>query len=179
MSRKLGFIGLKGHESVVLRWRGAELNKAAPGTIEIVAVADDVPEELTKFTKQAQLKGAQAYPDWRHLLEHSLLDVVCLSDANDLHTEQIIECAKRNIDIVTEKPLALSLEDLARVRAVLAKSKSRLTMLLTMRHEAKYTMVRRLIQEGAIGDVAQVTAQNRTASKNVPLGSKMPSAWAA
>jgi len=158
MSRKLGFIGLKGHESVVLRG-AAELNKAKPGSIEIVAVADDVPEELAAFAKQQQVQGAQAYPDWRHLLEHTMLDVVCLSDANDLHTEQIIECAKRNIDIVTEKPLALTLEDLARVKAALAKSKSRLTMLLTMRHEPKYTVVRRLIQEGAIGDVAQVTAQ--------------------
>lgn len=158
MSRKLGFIGLKGHESVVLRG-AAELNKATPGAIEIVAAADDVPEELAKFMKQPQLQGAQPYADWRQLLEHALLDVVCLSDANDLHTEQIIECAKRNIDIVTEKPLALSLEDLARVKLALSKSKSRLTMLLTMRHEPKYTVVRRLIQEGAIGDVAQVTAQ--------------------
>jgi predicted dehydrogenase len=158
MPRKLGFIGLKGHESIVLR--GSEvLNKTTPGAIQIVAVADDVPEELAKFTKQASLKGAQAYPDWRHLLEHTMLDVVCLSDANDLHAEQIIECAKRNIDIVTEKPLALSLEDLKRIKAALAKSKSRLTMLLTMRHEAKYPVVRRLIQEGAIGEIALVTAQ--------------------
>jgi predicted dehydrogenase len=156
MTRKLGFIGLKGHESVVLRG-AADLNKATPGAIEIVAVADDVPEELAKFTKQN--RGAQGYPDWRQLLEHALLDVVCLCDANDLHAEQIIECAKRNIDIVTEKPLALNLEDLARVKAALAKSKSQLTMLLTMRHESKYAAVRRLIQEGAIGEVAQVTAQ--------------------
>lgn len=156
MTRKLGFIGLKGHESVVLRG-AAELNKGNPGKIEIVAVADDVPEELAKFTKQN--KGVQGYPDWRQLLEHAMLDVVCLSDANDLHAEQIIECAKRNIDIVTEKPLALNLEDLARVKAALAKSKSRLTTLLTMRHEPKYTVVRRLVQEGAIGDVALVTAQ--------------------
>jgi predicted dehydrogenase len=158
MTRKLGFIGLKGHESVVLRG-AAELNKVTPAAIEIVAVADDVPGELAKFAKQPQLKGAQAYPEWRQLLEHAMLDVVCLSDANDLHTEQIIECARRNIDIVTEKPLALNLEDLTRVNAALAKSKSRLTMLLTMRHEAKYSVVRRLVQEGAIGDVAQVTAQ--------------------
>ena len=71
----------------------AELNKATPGAIEIVAVADDVPDELAKFARQPQLKGAQAYPEWRQLLEHALLDVVCMSDANDLHTEQIIECA--------------------------------------------------------------------------------------
>ena len=158
MSRKLGFIGLKGHESVVLRG-AAELNKATPGAIEIVAVADDVPEELAKFMKSPQLQGAQPYADWRHLLEHAMLDVVCLSDANDLHTEQIIECAKRNIDIVTEKPLALSLEDLARVKATLAKSKSRLTMLLTMRHEEKYAEVRRIVHAGIIGDVGQVTVQ--------------------
>jgi predicted dehydrogenase len=34
-----------------------------------------------------------------------------------------------------------------------------MTMLLTMRHEAKYATMRRLVQEGAIGPVCQVTSQ--------------------
>ncbi len=102
---------------------------------------------------------AEVYTDWRHLLEHTMMDVCCVADENQLRAEQLMALASRGVHIVTEKPLTTTLEDLQRVRAALAKSKSSLTMLLTMRHEAKYAKMRELVQAGAIGEVAQATAQ--------------------
>ncbi|MGC4004968.1 MAG: Gfo/Idh/MocA family oxidoreductase [Pirellulales bacterium] len=165
MPLKLALIGLKGHEGVVLA--GAK----QLGDIELIAVADDVSKNLVAFKKTEKLAAAaQGFDDWRQLFEQTRPDVVCLSDANDLHAAQILVAASKGIDVVTEKPLALTLDDLAKVRAALATSKTRLTALLTMRHEAKYSVVRKLIADGAIGDVAQVTAQ-----KSYRLGTR--DAW--
>lgn len=151
---KLGLIGLKGHQNVVLD--GAK----ELGDVELVAVSDNNEAELAKFVHETpQAKNAQTYRDWTHLVEHTLMDVCCVCDENHLHAEQLIALAERNIDIITEKPLTTTLEDLDRVRAALAKSKSQLTMLLTMRHEAKYARLRELVQSGAIGEVAQITSQ--------------------
>lgn len=151
---KLGIIGLKGHQNVVLA--GArEL-----GDIELVAVADDNPESLDAFLKREPLaRGAEKYADWRHLVEHSMLDIVCLCDENAIRPEQLDLLLARGIHVVTEKPLATTLEGLGRVRAALARSKSRMTMLLTMRHEARYATMRQWIQKGAIGAPALATAQ--------------------
>lgn len=151
---KLGIIGLKGHQNVVLA--GArEL-----GDIELVAVSDDNPETLEVFLKREPLaKGAEKYADWRHLVEHSMLDIVCLCDENAIRPEQLHSLLARGIHVVTEKPLATTLEGLATVRAALARSKSRMTMLLTMRHEARYATMRKWIRKGAIGEPALATAQ--------------------
>jgi predicted dehydrogenase len=151
---KLGLIGLKGHQSVVLE--GAR----QLGNVELVAISDDSKADLEKFKKREALaKNAELYTDWKHLLDHAMLDVCCVCDENHLRAEQLIALARHNVHIVTEKPLATTLEDLDRIKNALARSKSKLTMLLTMRHEAKYATLRRLVREGAIGEVCQASAQ--------------------
>lgn len=151
---RLGLIGLKGHQSVVLD--GAR----QLGDVELVAVSDDDARALDSFIRDTpQARQAQKYIDWRHLIEHTVMDVCCVCDENGVRAEQLIALAKRNIHIVTEKPLTTTLEDLDRVRAALGESKSKLTMLLTMRHEPKYAKMRELVQSGVIGEVCQISSQ--------------------
>jgi predicted dehydrogenase len=151
---KIGLIGLKGHHSVVLR--GA----AEFGGCEIVGIADDDTAAAEKLRKRDPLAAnAQIYPDWRRLLDHAMLDVCIVGDENGKRAEQLIALAQLGTHIIAEKPLTTTLADLAKVKSALGKSKSQLTMLLTMRHEPKYGEARRLIQEGAIGDVCLATAQ--------------------
>jgi len=150
-----GFIGLKGHASVVVRGMEEMSNCRA------VAVSDDDGAEVDSFVKKnkALAAGAQTYRDWRHLVEHTMMDVCCVCDEIGIRAEQLIALAERGCHVVSEKPLASNLEDLERVRKAFAKSKGRLTMLLTMRHEPKYATMRRLVKEGAVGNVALATAQ--------------------
>ena len=151
---KIGIIGLKGHQGVVLK--GA----TQLGDCEVVAVCDDQQQALDAFRKTEPLaKRAELYRDWRHLVDHTMMDVCCVCDENGRRAEQLTWLLERNVHIVTEKPLTTTLSDLARVRAALESSKSRLTMLLTMRHEAKYVAMRKLVQEGAVGVVCQAASQ--------------------
>jgi predicted dehydrogenase len=151
---RLGLIGLKGHQSVVLA--GAR----QLGDVELVAVSDDDARALDRFVRDTpQARQAQKYPDWRQLIEHTMMDVCCVCDENHLRAEQLMALAARDVHIVAEKPLTTTLDDLERVRAALARSKSKLTMLLTMRHEARYAKMRELVQSGAIGEVCQISSQ--------------------
>lgn len=151
---KIALMGLKGHHNVVLE--GArEL-----GDCELVAVSHDDADALAEFQKSEPMAAqSQTFGNWRHLLEHSMPDVCCVCDENGMRAEQLIELLQRGVHIVTEKPLTTTREDLARVSRALAASQSKLTMLLTMRHEAKYATMRQLIQEGVVGKVAQVSSQ--------------------
>ena len=151
---KIGMIGLKGHQSVVTQ--GArEL-----GDCQVAAVADDDQQELARFVRGEPLaRDARTYSDWRQLIEQTPMDVCVVCDENGVRAEQLIALSERGIHIVAEKPLTTTLKDLARVRQAMASSRSRLTMLLTMRHEAKYAAMRDLILAGAVGEVRLATAQ--------------------
>lgn len=151
---KLAFIGLKGHVGTVLA--GAK----QLGDVDVIAVSEDDPQKLSEFLKRDPLlKNAQGYEQWRHLIEHSLMDVCCVADQNGVRAEQLLPLLERGVHIVAEKPLVTTLDDLERVRAAFAKSKSQLTMLLELRHQPKNVRVRELIQRGAIGEVCQVATQ--------------------
>ena len=160
---RLGLMGLKGHQSTVLK--GArEL-----GDVELIGVSDDSEQELERLKRREPLaRTAQAYAKWEHLVEHAPMDVCCVCDENGIRAGQLVALAKRNIHIVTEKPLATTLEDLGRIRSALAESKSRLTMLLTMRHDGKYMKMRELVRAGAIGEVSLATAQKSYRLGNRP-----------
>lgn len=151
---RLGMIGLKGHEGLVIQ--GAR----QLGNVELVALFEEAGADLEAFQKKPPLPGKfDVYRDWRHLVEHAMMDVCCVCDENGRRPEQLIALAERNIHIVTDKPLATTLEDLERVRAALLRSKSRLTMLLAMRYETGFAKIRALVRAGAIGEVCQVAMQ--------------------
>lgn len=151
---KLGLIGLKGHQGVVLS------GMKQLGGWEVVGVAETDAKEAERFKKrEPQAKNAIVFEDWRRLLDHTQMDVCLVCDENAARAEQLITLAKLGVHVVSEKPLTTTLADLKRVREAWAKAKGRLTMLLTMRHEPKYPAARKLIREGAIGEPLQASAQ--------------------
>jgi predicted dehydrogenase len=151
---KLGLIGLQGHQSVVLT------GLRQLGGWEVAGVAESDAKAAERFKAREPLaKGAVLFEDWRRLLDHTPMDVCCVCDENGVRAEQLVALARLGGHVVTEKPLTTTLDDLKCVRQAWAKAKGRLTMLLTMRHEAKYATARRLLREGVIGEPVLATAQ--------------------
>jgi len=151
---RIGVIGLQGHDSVVLR--GAE----TLGGCQVVAVSDDDEAAVARYCERNPLaRTAEKYRNWQHLLEHTMMDVCVVADENGRRVEQLLALLARNIHIVAEKPLATTLDDLNRLRPAIARARSRVTMLMTMRHEPKYAKFRELVKAGAVGDINLITAQ--------------------
>src|SRR4051794_30823398 len=140
---KLGLIGLKGHQGVVLS------GMKQLGGWEVVGIAETDAKEVERLKKRdPQARTAVHFEVWRRLLDHTRMDACLVCDENAARAEQLIALAKLGVHVVAEKPLTTTLADLKRVREAWANAKGRLTMLLTMRHEPKYPTARRLVREG-------------------------------
>lgn len=152
---KLGLIGLKGHQSRVLDG-AVEL-----GGVQVVGIADNNEEKIasTKRRYASLMADAPVFEDWRRLLDHSTMDVCCVCDENGVRFDQLAALTDLGVHIVTEKPLTTTLADLEKLQQMRAGADGRLTMLLTMRHEAPYVRARQLVQAGVIGTPALVTSQ--------------------
>src|SRR5207237_7755236 len=61
--------------------------------------------------------------------------------------------------VVAEKPLAITLGDLARIKKAVAQSGIRLSMLISMRFEGAFRAMKQIVDSGEIGEVAQISAQ--------------------
>jgi predicted dehydrogenase len=150
---RLALIGLEGHTGEIL-----DPMDRLP-ELQLVAIQDPDPRLVAQVGEGKHGVGARRYSDWRELLNRETLDMVGVCGANGERAEIIVECAKRKIHIVAEKPLAITVADLDRVRQAVAESGIHLTMLLSMRFEARYRAMKQIVASGEIGEVAQIAAQ--------------------
>jgi len=102
---------------------------------------------------------ASQYRDYRELLAKERFDIAGIGGTNGERAEIIRACAEHKVHIVSEKPLAIEAAVLEQVKRVVKENGIHLTMLLPMRFEPPYAAMRKLVQQGYIGEVAQIAAQ--------------------
>jgi predicted dehydrogenase len=150
---RIAIIGLEGHIGEIL-----DPMDRLPD-VQLVALQDPDPERVAQVAQGKHCAGARRYSNWRELLNRENLDMVGVCGTNGDRAEILVECAKRKIHIVAEKPLAITVADLDRVRQAVRDSGVRLTMLIEMRFEAHYRALKQIVDSGEIGEVAQIAAQ--------------------
>ena len=150
---RIALIGLEGHIGEILD----PLDRLPD--VQVVALQDADPQRLQQTAEGKHTSAARRYSDWRELLNRETLDMAAICGANGERAEIVIECAKRKLHIVAEKPLATTLADFQQVREAVAQSGVHLTMLIEMRFEARYRALKKIVDSGEIGEVAQIAAQ--------------------
>src|SRR5438552_2752222 len=123
--------------------------------IEIVAVSDADSKAVTKLLGKPQLAKAKAYSDARQMLESEKLDLVAICNNNGERAGAILDCIGRNLDVIAEKPFALTTADLNKIKSAASEHHTKLGMLLPMRFDPPYQALRQIVQQGLIGEVAQ------------------------
>ena len=150
---RVAIIGLENHISEIL-----EVVKASP-QVRLTAVADKNPDLLGEKASDPLIRKAKPYSDYRDLLDREQLDVVAVCGENATRAAIVQACAERKLNVVAEKPLAITMGDLDRIRKTIERSGSALTLLLPMRFSAVYQKMRSIIMERGIGEVVTVAAQ--------------------
>ena len=150
---RLAIIGLEGHIGEILR----PMDRLPD--VELVAICDPSPSLMREAATGKHGAHVREYHDWRELLDREKLDMVGVCGTNGERAEIILECARRKLHVVAEKPLAITAADLDRVKKAVAESGIRLTMLISMRFEGPYRALKRIVETGEIGEVAQLGAQ--------------------
>ena len=97
---RLAVVGLD-HDHV---W-GLLKDMAKEPQAELVAIADPHPDLVEKAKAQVPA-GVKFYADYVKMLDEAKPQAVVVTTENDRHLEILKECAKRNIHLSTEKPMA-------------------------------------------------------------------------
>ncbi|HXU82234.1 MAG TPA: Gfo/Idh/MocA family oxidoreductase, partial [Polyangia bacterium] len=127
--------------------------------VEVVALAEPDEKERARFAARPELAKARAYADWRQMLEKEKVDLVAINNQNGERARTILACVARGLDVYAEKPLAVSRAELAAVKKAVAAKKIALGMQLPMRFSPAYLALKKIVDQGLIGEVAQMGAQ--------------------
>ena len=124
------------------------------GLAEVVAVAAGSPQSARRAAERHDVPRAEE--DWHAIVEDPAIDVVHNCTPNYVHAEVGTAALAAGKHLITEKPLADTLEDATALVTAASKSEAVTALCHNYREYAMVAQARELIAEGAIGDVFQI-----------------------
>jgi predicted dehydrogenase len=125
-----------------------------PGELVLAAVADP----RTDLARNIAAGAAKVYEDGHVLAADPEIDAVILSTPPASHESLGVACLEAGKHLLCEKPLAASVQACERLVSLAARRNLRLATGFTVRQTPAAKLARRLVDEGAIGEVDHVRA---------------------
>ncbi|MAE61592.1 MAG: hypothetical protein CMJ49_09575 [Planctomycetaceae bacterium] len=123
--------------------------------VAVTAVCRRNPQLLN--AAKAATGAANAYTDWRKLLDAGDVDAVIVSTPHHLHKDPVIESLQRGLDVLVEKPLALTAHDAKQMVNAAHASTGKLMVAYSRRSSPDWQLAQKMVSDGRIGAVRQIS----------------------
>ena len=144
---RLGLIGCGG----IVRLSHAPGYQAIPELVQVTALADPVSDNLQRLGETLAVPPERCYADYREMLERAELDAVTIATPHDMHAEQAIDAAAAGVAVVSEKPMAISVEQAEEVLAAVERHGVPYAVVHNFLFTPGMERARALLAEGAVG----------------------------
>lgn len=149
---RLGIVGLGGMGSHHLR------NAGTIAGVRVTAVCDTDPSK----TAVAGEQGAARFSDHERLMDAGLVDAVLIATPHFQHVPVALAAFERGLHVLTEKPVAVHVEDVRRMTDAHEKARERTPGLLfaamfQQRTLAVWRKVKELLDAGQLGRIIRAT----------------------
>jgi predicted dehydrogenase len=121
---------------------------------EVVAVCSPTKGHAEEFARRWRIPNA--FTDYRRVLDRKDVDAVVIGIPNDLHCKVVAAAAEAGKHVILEKPMAHTLDDADEMLKACRKRKVMLGYAETICFTPKYTRAKKLVEEGAVGDLYMV-----------------------
>ncbi len=132
-----------------------DLNKMED--VNLVAVWDENPQAGKAWAEEL---GCRFEPDYDALMADSSIDGVCISSPTNLHCELICKAAEAGKHIFTEKVLAITNEDAAKIEAAVKKSDKVFTISFPHTCGQNMQFAKQLVDSGELGQITYARVRN-------------------
>ncbi len=119
--------------------------------ISVVAMFDPDPKAVERGRKLNP--DIKVYEDTETLVNAPEVDWVWIASWNSAHCEQTVAAFRAGKHVFCQKPLATTLEDCLSMARAWKKSGKMFSIGFVLRYSAHYLKMKKLIDEGAIGDI--------------------------
>lgn len=152
---RLAFIGFR-HGHILQLYNAASVHPQ----VQIVAACEEDPAAAAQVRQAG--KVTLTHDNYRTMLDTVECDAVAVGDYYARRGELILLAMERGKHVISDKPLCTRADELANIAHTARQKGLRVGCLLDLRGSAPFRTARRLIREGAIGEVHTVsfTAQH-------------------
>ncbi|MEX0936676.1 MAG: Gfo/Idh/MocA family oxidoreductase [Pirellulales bacterium] len=129
------------------------------GDIVAVCDVDSRHAERAKHDRRIGRGKADAYADYRRVLERDDIDVVSVVTPDHWHVKIAIEALEAGKHVFCQKPLTLTLEENQLIRNACKKHSDRVFLVGTQQRSDRDRFLRavNMVQKGLLGDIQKIT----------------------
>ena len=124
---------------------------------EVSAVCDINPVKIENIKKGTKNKNIVYFSDYIEMLDSGLCDAILVETPHYQHPEMVIECLKRGIHVICEKPAGVYTKQVREMNEVAKKSNAHFAMMFNQRTNCLYRKMREIIADGKIGELQRVS----------------------
>ena len=129
---------------------------------ELVAGADPHAEQGAIFAERWGLEDRQIYSDYREMLEAERPDFVSMCTTARHRAATMVDAINAGVKAIwAEKPFTLSLDEADEVIELAARKGVAVAVNCSRRYNVFFTEARRMVEEGELGELLQITAYTR------------------
>ena len=151
---RFGIIGL-GNQGTQYAVNFFDKGLVSNGTL--TAVCDVIPAKILALKEKIDPSGIAFFDDYLQMLDSGLVDAVLVEAPHYLHPGIVMECLKRDIHVICEKPAGVYTKQVREMNEAAAKSKALFTMMFNQRTNSLYQKMREVIASGGIGKLQRFT----------------------
>ena len=123
----------------------------------VTAVCDINPVKIENIKNGTKNKDVAYFADYIEMLDSGLCDAILVETPHYQHPEIVMECLKRDINVICEKPAGVYTKQVREMNEAAKKSKAHFAMMFNQRTNCVYRKMREIIQSGGIGELQRVS----------------------
>ncbi len=151
---RFGIIGL-GNQGSMYAWHFFGEGRIENGVM--TALCDINPAKIDAMKDRLKDEGITYFENYIDMLNSGLVDAALIEVPHYLHPEMVIECLKRGIHVICEKPAGVYTKQVKEMNGAAKESKALFAMMFNQRTNCLYRKMREIIADGGIGELQRVT----------------------
>ena len=131
----------------------------AEGEIEngvLTAICDTNPKKLESLKEKLNDEGVKCFDNYIDMVESGVCDAVIVTTPHYIHPEIVMECLKRNMHVISDKPAGVYTKQVREMNEFAAKCDAKFGMMFNQRTNCVYRKMREIVQSGGIGELQRV-----------------------
>lgn len=122
----------------------------------LTAVCDNNPAKVEAFKQKTERDDLAYFSDYKEMLDSGLCDAILVEVPHYQHPEMVIECLKRDIHVICDKPAGVYTKQVKEMNEAAKKSKALFALMFNQRTNCVYRKMREIIADGGIGELQRV-----------------------
>lgn len=134
------------------------ISAAVNNKLNIIAVCDVIESKMEALLTKSELNkdtSIKKYTDYKQMLsENNDIELISIATESGLHAEIALYCIEQNINVIIEKPMAMSIADADRIIAAAEKHNVKVAACHQNRFNIAIQKMRQALEAGRLGKIS-------------------------